>query len=214
MSTRLESSGFSLVEVLVATVFLAITMTALISSQVTSFYTITEAKQISTATFLARCKMSEIEAQIIEEGLQVDTISEDGECCEAGEIEGFTCRWKIEPPDLEALESEEALGGAAEETEQENAQSGPLESLTHGASAQDMLQGSAAVGSEDIVSGLASEFVWPLLVPSLVEQVRKVTVEVVWMEGEEERKEEFVQFVVAEMGIDPEALTPQEGETP
>jgi general secretion pathway protein I len=205
-------AGFSLVEVLVATVILAISMTALLSSQVTSFYAITDAKRISAATFLARCKMSEIEAQLIEEGLQVDTVTEDGECCEAGGDPEFTCRWTIEPPDLEALESDEAMGGAAEGEGEGEPGGSTLESLTSGASAQEMLEGSAAVASDDIVSGIAGEFVWPLLIPSLVEQVRKVTVEVVWTEGEEERVETFVQYVVAEVAADPAA--PQEGETP
>jgi general secretion pathway protein I len=207
-------SGFSLVEVLVATVILAISMTALLSSQVTSFYAITDAKRISAATFLARCRMSEIEAELIKEGLQVDTVSDDGECCEAGGDPEFTCRWTIEPPDLEALESDEAMGGAEEDPAGGEAGGSTLENLTSGASAQDMLQGSAAVGSEDIVSGIAGEFVWPLLIPSLVEQVRKVTVEVVWQEGDEERVETFVQYLVAETGPDTGAAPPQEGETP
>jgi hypothetical protein len=210
-----DASGFSLIEVMVATAFLALTMTALFSSQVTSFYTIDEAKHLSTATFLARCKMSEIEAHLIKDGLQLDTESEDGECCEAGGGDGFVCHWTIEPPDLEALESEEALGGAADEAGAEaGGEESALASLTSGASAQDMLQGSAAVGSGDIVSGLASEFVWPLLVPSVTEQVRKVTVEVSWGEGDEVRTEEFVQYLVAEVATDPEAATRQEGETP
>jgi hypothetical protein len=45
---------------------------------------------------------------------------------------------------------------------------------------------------------MATQFVWPVLAPSFVDQVRKVTVEVSWPEGEDTTSFEVVQFVVRE----------------
>ena len=48
-----------------------------------------------TATLLARCKMGEIEEQVLREGLPAVSANGIDECCETGEVEGFECEWEI-----------------------------------------------------------------------------------------------------------------------
>ena len=203
--SRRGRAGFSLLEVMVAMAFLALALTALFASEVGAWKTVHHARQTTVATFLARCKMSEIEADVLENGFQVsDVVERDEPCCMDEDEDGFSCSWRIETLGLEELGADELstdssangnplgdlLGGGGEED-------GPPDpsEITGGASAEDILGGSAAMSNADIVSGLATDYVWPLIAPSLDQQVRKVTVEVAWSEDD---NFEVVQYVVLE----------------
>ena len=193
-------AGFSLLEVMVAMAFLALALTALFASEVGAWKTVHHARQTTVATFLARCKMSEIEADVYENGFQAtDVIERDTPCCMDEEEDGFRCGYRIEALGLAELGSDavgennplgDLLGGG------EGSEDPPdPSSVTGGATAEDILGGSAALSNADIVSGLATDYVWPLIAPSLDQQVRKVTVDVAW--GEDEGFE-VVQYVVLE----------------
>ncbi|MBZ0118623.1 MAG: type II secretion system GspH family protein, partial [Sandaracinaceae bacterium] len=60
--------AFTLLEVLVAVAILGISLTAIFSSQAGAIRTGARARAISTATLLARCKMGEVEEEMINEG--------------------------------------------------------------------------------------------------------------------------------------------------
>ena len=197
---RARQRGFSLLEVMVAMAFLALALTALFASEVGAWKTVHHARKTTVATFLARCKMSEIEADVFENGFQAtDVIERDVPCCMDEDDDGFRCGYRIETLGLAELGSDavgennplgDLLGGGEDSSETPDPSS-----ITGGATAEDILGGSAALSNADIVSGLATDYVWPLIAPSLDQQVRKVTVEVAW--GEDDGFE-VVQYVVLE----------------
>ena len=92
--------GFTLLEVLVAIAILGLGMTVLLSSQVGLFSSAQRAENLSVAENLARCKMSEIEVDLLKKGYQVTDQKDEGECCKDEEEHGFKCEWKIERVEL------------------------------------------------------------------------------------------------------------------
>jgi hypothetical protein len=110
--------GFSLLEVMVAVAYLAFFFTVFYASQVSSIDMSSRARWQTEAPLLARCKMSEIEIELLRDGFsETDEQESDRECCEFGEEDhdDFICDWtirKVELPsfaDLAAAESS-ALG--------------------------------------------------------------------------------------------------------
>ncbi|MEM6960315.1 MAG: prepilin-type N-terminal cleavage/methylation domain-containing protein [Myxococcota bacterium] len=201
-------AGFTLVEVMVSVAILAIALVAIFSSEAGAIKAAGIAKHTSTATLLARCKMAEIEEQISMEGLPAIDDSDSDICCEGAEIEGFTCDWSIEriilPDNLGvedegASDGEELLSGSGFT----DVASNPQEAATAAFS---------AVGSGGFAQ-IAMDFAFPLLKPSIEEQVRRVTVEVKWNEGKRERSFEVVQFAVSEVTTTSQTGIPQETTT-
>src|SRR5690606_30539651 len=88
--------AFTLLEVMVAVAILALSMTAIFSSEGGAIRAGARARQMTTATLLARCKMAEVEEQMAREGFPAVMADGDDECCEGGEQEGFTCHWQVE----------------------------------------------------------------------------------------------------------------------
>ena len=180
-------AAFTLLEVMVAVAILALSLTAIFSSQVGAMRTAARSRHINTASLLARCKMGEVEEQIANEGLPAIDDSGRDECCEGAEIRGYRCEWRIErvvlPGDVGGGEGDPAgIGGMGEDE-------GPA--LAMG----DFLGGGTDTsGLAEMAIGLA----YPVLKPHIEEQVRRVTVDVFWMEGETERGFDVVQYVVGE----------------
>jgi general secretion pathway protein I len=96
-SSRRERRGFTLLEVMVAMAILAIALSAVFAAEAGSVRMATRARKLGWASMLVRCKMGEIEEQIAKEGFPA--IFDEGEdnCCAGAEIEGFTCKFEIEP---------------------------------------------------------------------------------------------------------------------
>ncbi len=90
------SSGFTLLEVMIAVAILAITLTVLFGSQSQSLSLAAEAKFNTHAAFLMQEKLAELEAE------QSELYNDEGDFGEA--YPGF--RWKIEIDDLYLTESE------------------------------------------------------------------------------------------------------------
>lgn len=203
MSARRRSDGshgFTLMEVMVAVGILALGLTAIFSSQGQAIRVGTRAQHMNVAALMARCKMGELEEQVMKEGLPaVDDSGRDG-CCEDAELEGFECEWRIDrvvlPDDAlteEGLEGEEGEGGEAAGPagilSDENAQTGAIDS---------MLGGGGGLGGGDGFAEMAIGIAFPVLKPAIEEQVRRATVVVRWREGTSTREFDVVQYLVAE----------------
>lgn len=94
---RARSPGFTLMEVMVALAILAIAMSAVFSAEAGSVRMAVRARKTGWAAMLVRCKMGEIEEQIMTEGFPALFDEGTDNCCEDAQITGFTCKWEIEP---------------------------------------------------------------------------------------------------------------------
>jgi len=204
-------SAFTLLEVMVAVGILGVALTALFSSEAGAIKMAHSARKMGLGVELARCKMGEIEEQIAKEGLPAVFESESDECCEESEIEGFTCDWEINrivlPEtmfEIEEDEGGEAFGSDSEDSTSllEAAASDPLSLLSGG--------GGQVMGE---IATTAMSLVYPVIKPSIEEQIRSVRVTVHWREGNRERSFNVSQYLVAEQPPpeDEDSLTNQEG---
>jgi len=101
--------GFTLLEVMVAIAILGLGLTIILSSQAGLFASAKRGQSLTVATNLARCKMSEIEVQLLKLGYQQTDQTDEGSCCgEEGEL-GYHCTWKIER--IKLPESTQLLDG-------------------------------------------------------------------------------------------------------
>lgn len=95
---RHRSRGFSLLEVLVAVSILGLGLTAILSAQAGAFSSAAHARNISVATGLLRCKMSEVEEHLYKDGFQETDESGSGPCCEGDDNPNFRCTWRVDKP--------------------------------------------------------------------------------------------------------------------
>ncbi|HEY8428333.1 MAG TPA: prepilin-type N-terminal cleavage/methylation domain-containing protein [Sandaracinaceae bacterium] len=211
--------AFTLLEVMVAVAILAVAMTAIFSSEGGAIRAGARARQMTTATLLARCKMAEVEEQMAREGFPAVVAEGDDACCEGGEQEGFTCHWQVEQVMLP-----DAIGTGAED---------PLAAVTaangsrtdDGAAAVDIENAVAGGLRGDVIGSIAMQYAYPIIRPMIESQVRRATVSVRWQEGtgtrnargpcEEGERSCFtvVQYLVADQGAaSPEgAVSEEEG---
>jgi prepilin-type N-terminal cleavage/methylation domain-containing protein len=92
------AKGFSLIEVLVALIILAVSLSVLLTSQSSSMGAASKARDITTGTLLARSKMIDIERRLIDEGFTSGTVEDDGDFRE----EGFEkVKWKYKVTEVE-----------------------------------------------------------------------------------------------------------------
>jgi len=199
---REKLAGFTLLEVLVSVAILALALTAIFASEVGSIKVAHRARMTTTASLLARCKMGEIEEHIAREG--VPAIEEVGtdDCCEGAEVEGFECDWSITRVELPEPGLEGDALGEGEEGEglaEAEAPSSPEEAaeLAEGTSLEGILGGSSQAPGGDMMAELAMSYVYPILQPTVEEQVRRAEVEVRWNEGSRVVTFPVVQYVVA-----------------
>ncbi len=195
--------AFTLLEVMVAVAILGVALTAIFSSEAGAIRVAGRARMMTTATLLARCKMGEIEEEIMRTGLPaVSATGVDG-CCEGGETEGFECEWEISRvvlPEMSLEEEGEGEGGggivgafAAGAGSQE-----PGVSLTEAPPIDQVMSGAMMGGGGDPIAELALSLAFPVLRPQIEEQVRRATVRVSWHEGDREQSFEVMQYVIAE----------------
>lgn len=190
--------GFTLLEVMVAVTILAIALTAIFASEAGAIRAAARARWMTTGTLLARCKMAEIEEQMLREGLPAVSATGTDECCEEGEVEGFECEWEISRIVLpDAALAEDGTGeGEASAGDEGSAPTGVEDVMS--------MMGS---GGGDMMSQLAMQYAFPVIKPQIEEQVRRARVTVRWHEGTEEQSFDVVQFLVAEQP--PAAVTQQ-----
>lgn len=104
---RQRGRGFTLLEVMVAVAILGLGLTTIFAAQAGAFASAGHARNLSLATGLSRCRMSELETQLKVEGFQaLDVVDQSGPCCDGEEHPKFSCSWRIEKLEL----PEERLG--------------------------------------------------------------------------------------------------------
>lgn len=97
-SPRARAEGFTLLEVLVAVAILGLGLTAILSAQAGSFASAAHARNVSVATGLLRCKMSEVEEHLYREGFQETDETGSGPCCETDDTPNMRCTWRADRP--------------------------------------------------------------------------------------------------------------------
>lgn len=217
---KLRARGFTLLEVMVAVAILGLGLTAIFAAQAGALASVTNARNLSQATGLARCKMSEVEADMQKNGLAQNDIAEQGPCCDGPENVRMTCTWRIDRPvfpdakfgDLQ-LDTKLNLGGASTP----GAPGAPGGASTPGVGALGLLaqgekgkvdvpQGgtpgdlaSSLAGQAgnvaDGVTQLVMSIVYPDLKATFESGTRKVTVTVLWNEGNRQRTLEVTQWI-------------------
>jgi general secretion pathway protein I len=93
-----QTGGFTLLEVLVAVSILGLGLTAILSAQAGAFSSAAYARNISVATGLLRCKMSEVEEHLYKDGFQEADETGAGPCCDGDDNPNFRCLWRADRP--------------------------------------------------------------------------------------------------------------------
>lgn len=200
-----RGSAFTLVEVMVAVAILALSLSAIFSTEAGAARMAHRSRKMGIASLLARCKMGEIEEQVAAEGLPALFDSGSDECCADAESDGFTCDWEIHPVVLPdgMFGTDDTLGAGDPGAGPTPTASGPgeptdpLASLA-GAQPTDLLSGG---GDLDGIASIALQQVYPILKPSFEAQIRRVTVTVHWKEGSTEHEFDVTQYLVSEQPI-------------
>ena len=206
-----RTRGFTLLEVLVAIAILGLGLTVILGSQVGLFTNASRGQHITIATNLARCKMSEIEVQLLKLGYQLTDQTDDGPCCADDDgNEGYHCSWKIERVTLPEISLNNADAGS------NPAGDGGLNLGAIGTLAGLGQPGGTSLGKPgekaspaDLAKSLTSNpagavgglapmmmtLVYPTLKPMLEASIRKVSVTVTYKEGSFERELLITQYV-------------------
>lgn len=227
----MRARGFTLLEVMVAVAILGLALTVILSAQAGLYAAGTHAQRETVAIGLARCKMGEVEEELLRDGYPELDQNEQGVCCEDSESPGFSCVWKVEKVELpqpptfgeqnpagEAGESIDSLGamtgndpnsmlpkgtgafGALFAAGSNDA--GILQSAggaDGGVAALSNMLGAATTGGVAGIAPLVMGIVYPSLKPMLEASIRKVTVQVVWREGVNERNLTVQQYLTNPM---------------
>ncbi len=177
--------GFTIIEVMVAILILTVSLVSIFGVQYTSLSFSKYKRRVTQATGLARCKMSEVELDIlVENGFEEMDVTESGDCCEileddptAGE---YICSWEIktvEMPDITTLMS--AAGGGDTDI-----------------GSGDFTEGGGAGMAEDFGMGEMVGAIAPMISSMLKEAMRRVTVKVEWQDGSRTREVIISQYLV------------------
>jgi type II secretory pathway pseudopilin PulG len=177
---RRSSSGFTLVEIMVAFAILSLTLVSLLGIVTTNVRATNHAKMTTAATFLARTKMSDVEDYILYQGFTSDTEKAAGTFKEDGypQFRWETLTERIElPTDLTQRTQDKAR-------DKSNDSKDPMSLMT------------------GFLGGVMSSFIEPIRI-GLQESVRKVTVRVLWDEtGRRDQTIEVVQYLTDPSRLD------------
>ena len=207
-----------------AVAILGLSLTVILSAQAGLFASTTHSKNETIAVGMVRCKMGEIEEDLLRNGYQELDVLETGECCEDNTPRQVRCRWnidRVELPDPLSFGEFNPAGGASLDL---TTQTGGLEALSSGAGPLGLLAGMgsgsgglSSLGSEGGLSAISSalgqattggvaglapmvmSIVYPSFKPMLEASIRKVTVTVLWKEGINDRELSITQYVTNPM---------------
>jgi prepilin-type N-terminal cleavage/methylation domain-containing protein len=180
-----SSSGFTLLEIMVAIAILSSTLVVMLSIVTNNVRSTNHAKMTTSATLLARTKMVDIEDEILDNGFTDNDETGTGSFKELGypQFRWETSIERIElPPDLAQRSRDQAT------TQSQDAKD-PMSLLT------------------GFMGGMMSSFIEPIR-NGLQESVRKVTVRVLWDEhGRPDQSFEVVQYLTDPSKLDSAGLT-------
>ncbi len=184
-----RSGGFTIIEVMVAMLLLSVSIVSIFGAQFAAVATVEFSRNVTQATQLARCRMSEIELEfLMNDGFEEGDVNESGDCCELLDGESsqteYTCRWEIktiEMPDISQMMTGDADGGVFDDMS--------------GGMMGDMMGDSTGDDLGDMGMGMIAPFL-PLITELLQQAIRRVTVVVEWNQGSRQKELEIVQYVV------------------
>lgn len=218
MKRRGAARGFTLLEVMVSVAILGLGLTAILSAQAGAFASSAHARNISVATGLARCKMSEVEETLVRDGFQELDLNESGPCCDEEDAPGMSCSWRIEKPALPEpklgdLDLDTDLGALGALTQEDAKQT-----FAPGGGTTDVAQTLAGANTPEAAAGIAGmlmNMIYPDLKGVFEASTRKATVIVSWKRGEKEYSLELVQWITSPqqaglVGDLPEGAEPEE----
>lgn len=201
-----QQRGFTLLEVLVAIAILGLGLTAILGSQVGLFTNAARGQHLTVATNLARCKMGEIEVDLLKLGYQLTDVHDDGPCCGDDDgNDGYRCSWKIERVSLPELPLSGADGGLGPSGDG-GLDLGPIGTLagigqpggqtaSGNGTTTDLAKTLANAPSPMGLAPMMMSMVYPTLKPMLEASIRKVSVTVSYKEGKFERELLITQYV-------------------
>jgi prepilin-type N-terminal cleavage/methylation domain-containing protein len=115
MTCRPRSQGFTIMEVMVAIMILAVSVVSIFGAQFAAVATTEYSKHITQAINLAECRMNEIELEVLtDDGFKLGNVESSGECCESMEDEkigDYECFWEIKVVELPNLGEALLSGG-------------------------------------------------------------------------------------------------------
>ena len=228
--SALARRGFSLLEVMVAIAILGLSLTVILSAQGGLAASNRSAANMGTAVALGRCKMTEAEEKLLKFGLpEIDAIDNAVSCCEDEDREGFKCDVRVEKIEMPNFTDGNSLGDGGALVSPgsptglpTNIAGGPGLDLSDGGLsglgtnlASQVLPG-AAGGSGPGAEGLLNMvmgILYPALKPMYEASIRRVTVNVKWKEGPNDRELPLVQYYTnpARGGFADQALLPDGG---
>jgi type II secretion system protein I len=181
--------GFTIIEVMVAMLIFAIAIVSIFGAQFSAIATTEFARNTTMATELARCRMSELELEFLQNGgFEEGDVTQSGPCCETLEgdenAENYTCTWEIKTivlPDMTQMMSgtDGGLGGGM---------FGDLLGDSTGDSTGDDAMGGVGM---DMMSAFL-----PTVTDLLEQAIRRVTVTVEWELSDGDKRDlSVVQFV-------------------
>lgn len=183
---RSSSSGFTLLEIMVAVAILATTLVVLLEIVTNNIRATNHAKLTTAATFLARNKMSDIEDDILYNGFSSETENAKG----TFKADGYDqYRWetsieRIELPTDMTQKTQDAAKNASQDSKD------PMQMMT------------------GFLGGMMSAFIEPIRI-GLQESVRKVSVRVFWDEnGRPNQSIEVVQYLTDPSQLEKSILPP------
>ncbi|PIE06331.1 MAG: general secretion pathway protein GspI [Sorangium cellulosum] len=219
----MRSRAFTLLEVMVSVAILGLALTVILSAQAGLYAAHSHAAKETIAIGMARCKMGEIEEDLLRMGYQELDVLDEGDCCEDQTPKGVRCSWKIERvelPDPPSFEEENPAGDENLDLSTPSSAlpggAGPLGALLAagkndagaikaaggpdgGFQALSSMMGESAAGGVAGIAPLVMSIVYPSLKPMLEASIRKVTVMVEWKEGQNDRDLTVVQYVTNPM---------------
>jgi general secretion pathway protein I len=213
-----REKGFTLLEVMVALAILGLALSAILSAQAGLYDANVKARNLSIATSTARCKMNEVEQNLLAKGYPEIDQNDEGQCCSGESPPGMSCNWKVERVTLPNPPATAVNDGGIPSGDAGNplgafgalaAAGANPGSLGDGglAGLSSMLSTPMGPGGQTGtagVAGMAMTIVYPQLKPLLEASIRKITIEVKWNEGPNQKKVQIVQFVTnPQKGIPP-----------